>query len=260
LDTGLGTRFQLGDCYENIGKLASAWALFVEVRDEAQRTGQTSREQISRERAERIVSRLPKLTITVPPAIAALPGLEIRDNGSIVNEPSWARPLPVDPGEHTITATAQGRGSWQKTQNIKAGDLESIVIGELPPKNALPPPGRTGRQTAAIVVGSLSVASILAASASGIAAFVLRQNAAEKCTLNTCDPNLGYDDPAYAPAHTAANLSTVGFVVGGVGLVGTALLILWPKQKPPNTSRLFHVQVVPTTTPTLAGFMVVGAF
>jgi hypothetical protein len=37
LDPALGTRLWLADCYDRAGKTASAWALFVEVADRAER-------------------------------------------------------------------------------------------------------------------------------------------------------------------------------------------------------------------------------
>src|SRR4029078_12277038 len=51
LDPGPGTQFHLADCYEHIGRTASAWALFLEVAGAAKAHGKTEQEQIARDRA-----------------------------------------------------------------------------------------------------------------------------------------------------------------------------------------------------------------
>src|SRR5678816_498104 len=39
LDPGIGTQFHLADCYEQSGRIASAWAAFLEVASQARATG-----------------------------------------------------------------------------------------------------------------------------------------------------------------------------------------------------------------------------
>ena len=66
LDPGIGTQFHLADCYENQGKLASAWATFLEVASLAAASNQPDREKAAKARAARLEPRLPRLTIVVP--------------------------------------------------------------------------------------------------------------------------------------------------------------------------------------------------
>lgn len=51
LDPGLGTQFNLADCYERLGRLASALELFTKVTATARETGQIQREQVAGARA-----------------------------------------------------------------------------------------------------------------------------------------------------------------------------------------------------------------
>src|SRR4051794_35386626 len=44
LDPGIGTAFNLADCYEKSGHVASAWALFLEVVSQARASGESDRE------------------------------------------------------------------------------------------------------------------------------------------------------------------------------------------------------------------------
>src|SRR6186713_1130212 len=79
LDPGIGTQFHLADCYEQSGRVASAWALFLDVASQARASGQLDREKAAQKRADNLQPRLPKLVVTVPEA-SKTPGLEIRRN------------------------------------------------------------------------------------------------------------------------------------------------------------------------------------
>src|SRR4051812_42817536 len=68
LDPGLGTRFHLADCYEQSGRVASAWATFLEVASIARSSNQAEREKVATQRAEKLQARLPRLVINVPEA------------------------------------------------------------------------------------------------------------------------------------------------------------------------------------------------
>src|SRR5262245_53350190 len=63
LDHGIGTQFNLADCYEHIGKTASAWTHFSEVADSARRANQGERESIARQRANALQPKLSKIKI-----------------------------------------------------------------------------------------------------------------------------------------------------------------------------------------------------
>ncbi len=52
IDPGMGTQFNLAECQEKIGKLASAWENFLEVANNAKNAGQSARE-VRRPRARR---------------------------------------------------------------------------------------------------------------------------------------------------------------------------------------------------------------
>jgi hypothetical protein len=116
LDSGLGTQYHLADCYEAVGKLASAHTLFLEVAAQAEALGQKRREQLARERAEAVLPKLPKLSIDVPHAAAK--ELLIERDGSVVGRPQWGLAVPVDPGVHRVRASAPGYASWQVEVDI----------------------------------------------------------------------------------------------------------------------------------------------
>src|SRR5579883_3437679 len=63
LDAGLGTQFHLADCFQHLGRTATAWALFREVASEARASGQTARGRVAKDRADALEPFLSKLAI-----------------------------------------------------------------------------------------------------------------------------------------------------------------------------------------------------
>ena len=117
LDPALGTMLYLADCYEHAGRSASAWALFREAADSAQRAGQLDRQRIALERASSLEQRLSKLEVRVTPD-RQVPGLELLVNGAAVPRASWNTQLPVDPGATKIEARAPGKKSWSTSLTL----------------------------------------------------------------------------------------------------------------------------------------------
>jgi len=130
LDPGIGTKYNLADCYEKQGKLATAWGLFLEVAAESKAAGQPDREKVARGRAETLKPKLPYLSITV--ADGATAGLEVKRDDIVVGQAQLDTPIPVDPGKHTVSATAPGKKPWQATvTTTKAGATETVQVPAL---------------------------------------------------------------------------------------------------------------------------------
>src|SRR3954451_18080512 len=111
VDPGMGTLYRLGDCYEHIGRTASAWAAFRDVASQAQTTGQTAREADARQRAALMEKVLSRMTIEVP---SAPPGVVVERDGVRVGDAQWGLAMPVDPGPHTIIVRAPGKKELKK--------------------------------------------------------------------------------------------------------------------------------------------------
>jgi hypothetical protein len=131
LDPGIGTMLYLADCYEQIGRTASAWAQFREAAAAAKAGNQPEREKIARDRVAALEARLSRLSVTVP-IEAQAPGLVVTRDATPLGPALWGTPIPVDPGEHTITATAPGKKKWSATVVIKSGDTTPIAAA-VPP-------------------------------------------------------------------------------------------------------------------------------
>jgi len=142
---GVGTRFHLAECYAHSGKLASAWLFYREVAAEMARTGDTARENATRELIKALEPRMCRLQIDVPPHVE---GLTITRNGRVVNQPLWNIAFPIDAGTHTIEATAPGRQGRKVVARVQGeGQTVQVRIPRLEPTPvaSTDAPGGTGQ-------------------------------------------------------------------------------------------------------------------
>ncbi|CAN94676.1 putative membrane protein [Sorangium cellulosum So ce56] len=145
LDPGIGTQFNLAACYEQLGRTASAWSMFLEVAGASRAAGQLEREKVARQRAAALEPRLIRLTITAPADSPA--DLQVKRDGALVGRAQWGTPVPVDPGKHTVEASAAGRAPFARSMELtRAGASETLAIPPLPAgapagAAALPPSG-----------------------------------------------------------------------------------------------------------------------
>lgn len=137
LEPALGTRVNLADCYEAIGKLASAWSMFRAAADIA-RIQRDPREKLAVERAAKLEPRLPKLSVIIQGQQP--PGLAIVRSGTAVEPAMLGTPIYVDPGRLVITATAPGFETYETTIDAKEGELATITIPELSPARVISKP------------------------------------------------------------------------------------------------------------------------
>lgn len=285
IDPGIGTLLYLGECYEKTGRTASAWATFREAASTAQAQGESDRAHIAAGRADRLQPALSKLTVRVAAENAQLPLLHVtRDNVPLANS-QLGSAIPVDPGKHHVTATAEGYDSFEVDVEVAPnGDSKLLDIPPLkaapkptvvapapvtaPPDNAAappaPPPSSSadtsaavqtsgGTRTAAYVVGALGVAGLGVGTYFGVRAISKNSSAEKHCPSNdSCDAaGLTYTDQAKNAA-VASNISIAigaAFVVAGV--------VLYLSSGPKREARL---QLHPQLTRDSAGIGFGGAF
>jgi serine/threonine-protein kinase len=125
LDPGVGTLLYLADCYETLGRTASAWATFLEATYTAKDAGQADREKIATENAERLKPTLSKLQLNV--AGKDEPGLTVTDERRVVAVASFGSEVPVDPGDHEIMATQEHHAPWSTKVTVPKGPGVTVV-------------------------------------------------------------------------------------------------------------------------------------
>ena len=154
LDPGMGTLFNLSDCFEQIGRTASAWSGFREVASMAKAENRPDREKVARDRAAALEPKLSKVRIAVPADLAGATMTITRD-GSPLPSALVGSPVPFDPGAHVIRVVVEGKEPWETKINVPAqGGLLDVQVPALAPRKD-GPPAVTGSPTAApLVTGS----------------------------------------------------------------------------------------------------------
>lgn len=276
LDPGIGTQFNLADCWENVGRHASAWALFLDVAAAAKASGQRDRERVARQRAEKLAPRLSRLTVTVK---ADHPDLEITRDGVALGKATWDAPVPIDPGEHRIEARAPGRKPWSETVTVAAdGAAVSLTVPALdalpaepvaPASSAAPisvapeqdTAGTSGatRRTLGFVVGGVGVAGLVVGGVFGLRALSKNDDAKAICAdqPNACPESEQQKHRELVDdAKSARTLSIVGFAAGGAALGAGIVLILTA----PDGARDARVRITPLLGQDSAGASLTGRF
>jgi hypothetical protein len=245
LDPAVGTRFNLADCEEKRGRLATAWSLFRGVM--ADLAQDDDRRPIAEERAKSLEPRLPMVTLVRMKDTPS--SVRVRVDGVELGEASFGVPLPMDPGEHELSlGGAQGKGPDVRTFSIKEAESTQVplssaeVEGAKPASAEVAPPdsGDGSRRRWAIVAGGVGAGGIVFGTITGIVTLSKKSTADANCNSSRqrCNP-AGVD--ANESGRTFATLSTLGFGVGVVGLgVGTYLWLTSPAHPsaPAATARL----------------------
>lgn len=249
LDPTAGTLLALGDCYERVGQTASAWATFTEVGSVARKANDDMRAEEAVRRASLLEPHLPKLVIEVDPLNRGL-DLIVRRNDKRVDTMILGSSIPVDPGEHTIEATAPGKQPWIAKVQIEAKPgLTTVRVPQLSDSPKQDPIGvstakpvknqrinvteREGTslstlQIMGIAIGGVGLAGVAVGAVYGAKALSNVNEASERnhCTKNEpprCN-QIGYD--LHHKANAAANVANVTFAVGITSLVTGTLVFV----------------------------------
>jgi hypothetical protein len=243
IDPAVGTALYLGDCFERLGKIASAQAMLQEAYDYARRRGD-GRAQIAKDHHDRLT---PSTLAIIVDRAARVPGLVVLRDDVEVSIVMLGAALPADGGAHVVVATAPHKKKFTATVVVPLKDgTVAVAIPKLEDEPLVPaaynqqpitvtPPTSNGssRRTIGLVTGIVGIGGIVLGSTAGIVA-TLDWNASNSSD-NQCNPNTttcltqhGID--LRASAQSWATVSTVGFIAGGVILgAGIILLITAPR-------------------------------
>ncbi len=260
-DKRVGTTLNLADCYEKIGKTASAWGRFNEAAALAAAANQQERVDYAKEHAAALAPKLARMRISL--------GAEAKDvvvtrDGSRVDPDSFGVAVPVDPGAHTIEATAPMKKPWSQSVEIppEPGDtpvvvpaLEDDLVAIAKAKEAeqqrvaTQPPFWTSQRIVGAAMAGVGLAGIGVGAIFGLSASSKWSDAkgTSHCDATGCDA-AGIAEAK--DAKTAGTISTIAFIAGGALVAGGAVVFLL---SPKRESAI-------VVTPTVGGAALRGTF
>lgn len=247
LDPAPGTLLNLSECEEAVGKLADAWR---HVRETLKQLAEDDdRVPIARQRAESLERRVPRLIVELDDGAP-------KDTRLVLDEAEEVTPgqeLVINPGSHVVAATAPGRARRVVTFRVSEHERLGLRIAPEPARTEAPAPASPGlSRTWAWVAGGVGLAGLGVVAVSGSILIGKQKAVDDHCDTNRRCDAFGYD--AAQDGHRLEPLYWGGWIVGGVGVITSAVLFATTKPSQPRT------QVSAGALPGGAGLSVSGAF
>jgi hypothetical protein len=277
IDRAVGTLISLAQCEEGSGHLASARQHWQEAADFADASGdKLNRGPVARKKVAELDPRVPRLVVRL--AAGAPAGTTVQRDELDLGGSVFGVALPVDPGPHVLTVKAPGHeprkysiapaGGETLTLEVEPGPSAAVAAPPAQAANAPSaapapapapateprPASHGGGRTLAWASLALGVAGVGVGTYFGVDA-MSKWSAAKGDCRSGC-PDGSYARNERSEALAGATVSTVGFVVGGVGLAAAAWLWL----SPPPAAESARVRIEPSIGPDGVRLWARGAF
>lgn len=144
IEDGIGTGFNLADCWEHQGLTASARDLFLRVAEQASESGQEERAQAATARAVQLAPKLSKLEVRIASEDAQI---QVYRDDKAVHGENWRKATAVDPGHYTVKLFRRGEQTWATEVDVPVRATTVLVtppqqdessFGKTPPVIAEP--------------------------------------------------------------------------------------------------------------------------
>jgi hypothetical protein len=229
LELAVGTLFNLAQCEEALGKVASAWQHLHEGLDRLDANDR--RRGPAQASADALERRLPWLTVTLAPGAS---GKVFRD-GVELSPASLGTALPQNPGRHVVTVRAPGHAETRTEVTLALGERRSLTVDAGPADSQVP--ASSNRVPLWIATGTSAAALGVGLVTGGLA--LSRSNVVDgHCAGRVCDPE-GTD--ALAAGKRFGNVSTAAFATAGVaGGLAVVLWFVYRAKTPPRTAGVLN--------------------
>lgn len=242
LDVKSITLINLAACEEKTERLADALGHWVEARARAQAEGNAAIEEEAEKKAKALESRVPKLTLVIAGAPA---DAEVVRDGVTLGAASMGVALPVNPGAHALVLRVKDHEDSTESVTLVEGESKRVELKVGKAKTAAPAPaspaGEAPKLSPLVYIGfGTAIAAAAAGTITGVMAFGKASEANDECP-NTNDCSASGKD-AVDSGRTLGTISTVGFVVAGLGAAVGVYGLVWGK---PTSSASVAVSVGP---------------
>lgn len=246
---------RLGECLVEIGKLVVGTEMLQKVVTQDLGAKPNPAFVDAQKRAQAVLDKArPKIAkLTIKVTGAPIESVKVTVDDAVVPPKLLELPRPTDPGSRTVTASATGYvtatqavtltegGASEVTLELKPEATTTVTPKETPkvvPKETpLPPPQpdvSKGPSTLTWVAFGVGGVGLIAGGVFGAVAVSKKGKLDDACkTPSTCPRS---SDSDISSMKTMANLSTVGFVIGAIG-VGAGAVLLFTSKKSDTVAR-----------------------
>jgi hypothetical protein len=229
------TRIRLAHAEEELGHLLEA-ADHLRTVLEAKKLSFVSRSK-AKNKLAKLEKRIPTLSLELPKSFSGSVWVDDEE----VSSGSLSEPIPVNPGSHTVRAEASGFQQFSESIQLEEKDKKSLKIAmieapteapvvvatEEAPKDKKSSSGG-GNALAWVSIG-VGVVGVGVGTFFALKSRSTKSDLDDRCNDGVCSEN---DRELYDKGKSQANVATVGFAVGAVGIgLGTVLLLTGGKGK-----------------------------
>lgn len=262
LDPGIGAKLNVAKCYEEWGKLATAWRWYTDAEHMATGAKDARAEKIHA-LIEALDPSVPRLTVSLP-AGAITDGLVVKLDGVELPLAALGSEQRVDPGTHRIDTVVGGATRGKEVRIERGGKVEITLDVAVQPVSraspeAAPQPEDPGRMRRLIGLGvsgggvaAIGIAGIVTLRARGDYNHALDAHCNGK--TNMCD-DVG--QRATRSARLRANIST-GITVAGVGAIAAGLYLYFTAPRAEHAEQALYL--APVVGGDATGVVLGGAF
>lgn len=245
VEAALGTLLNLAVCHQRQGKTASAWSEFSDALALAEQSGQVDRARFARSQLAALRDAIPHLIVRVAAPHSAL---RVTLDGAVLGRAAWGSAVPLDPGEHRVTAEAPGRKTWTMSVMLAADgaarvlDVPPLALDGPPTRVAKPAvaatasiaPASPGRRTWGFISGGAALLSLGAGAYWGLRVLSEQNIVQAHCDAGRCRNEAGMT--ANRKAHDAARWADLGFGVGITAAAASTYLLLTSRSASPQAA------------------------
>jgi len=243
---GVGPLLNLGNCFETLGKSASAHRAFLRAQEVAQKNDDRRRDE-ARDRARAVEKDVSTLLIHVPVSIKS--SAELRVDGEPWPRERWDVPWPIDAGAHEVEILAPPNPKQIESITVRphgeqASFTAAVAAGPVRPTTTMRPTpiidessrpkdeldSGSSRRTLGLITGGVGVGGLVVGTIFGVISLSAHSSLVGRCprypTCNAAD-RTALDD-MNANAKLSGTVSTIGIIAGlvlvaaGAGLYFTA--------------------------------------